>query len=356
MRTPVIIAAVAALASLSCLKNDFVWNSDELIKRPETRTLRSALGLFAPGVWAQYRGDSGENYHPVAALTFYADRALWGTGPSGCHLSNLLLHVAVCVLVWAVTKRLTGSAAAAAGAGLLFAVHPVHIESVNWLKNRSQLTAVALAMGAVAIALPSPRSRVRALWQCLAATVCLGAALLAQEQAVGVAVVIACICWLAGPQPRPGRLACATVVLALAALYVYMRFTVFQFQDKVGIPLDYLPGDTGTRWTTCRNSCRLGSFSVRRLRLRHLCLPWCWALARVLGWRLRLRFGSLPPWLPRRTSCPFWAGRWPSSARTCRRSERVCLWRGHTRGCGPQAGRGRACARGSSSGCWGLGL
>ena len=245
MRTPLLIATVAVLASLSCLNNDFVWNSDELVKRPETRTLGAALSLFSPRVWAAYRGDSGENYHPVAALTFWADHVLWGTESWGCHLSNLLLHVAVCVLAAVVARQLTGSAGAALATGLLFAVHPAHIESVNWLKNRSQLTAVALAMSAISIALLPARPRWRAAGQCVAAAICFVAGLLAQEQAVGAAVIIAYVLWWVKPRRGLGQALCGTFVLALAALYVYLRFTVLQFEDKVGIPLDYLPEDTG---------------------------------------------------------------------------------------------------------------
>ena len=228
------------MASLSCLDNAFVWNSDELIKHSETRSLKSALRLFSPSVWAGYRGDSGENYHPVAALTFWLDHALWGVASWGCHLSNLLLHIATSVLVAVIARHLTGSNLAAMAAGLLFAVHPAHVESVNWLKNRSQLTAILLATGAIGLA-ALPRL---SCWRAMAASACLAAALLAQEQAVGAAVVIAYVCWRNRDANRRASAWTSAIVLAVAAVYVCLRLTELQFKDKVGIPLHYRPERT----------------------------------------------------------------------------------------------------------------
>ena len=243
-RSIVLVAAVAVVASLSCLSNEFVWNSDELIFQPETRTLGSTLELFSLSAWAEYRRDSGENYHPVAALTYWADRAAWGAESWGCHLTNLAMHAAVCALVAAVAWRLSGSAVVSVLAGLVFAVHPAHADTVNWLKNRSQLTAVLLAMAAIALALRPGRGLLARAALSAGVLVSFAAGLLAQEQAVGAGVIIAYLCVRRGSDGRH-RLGLGLSALALAAAYVYMRFTVFQFQDKVGIPLDYRPEDTG---------------------------------------------------------------------------------------------------------------
>lgn len=103
-----------------------------------------------------YRGFSGSNlrwmfstfhlghYQPLSWLTLALDHALWGLDPRGYHLTNLLLHAANAVLVYLLaerTFRLAGAAqtnppgAALLGA-LLFAVHPLRVESVAWATER----------------------------------------------------------------------------------------------------------------------------------------------------------------------------------------------------------------------------
>ena len=100
-------------------------------------------------------GDEGSRmnagyYRPVVNTTFAVEYALFGKGPGGYHLTNVLLHVGVSCGVVAVVSSLSGSALAAVLAGLVFAVHPVHAESVAWISGRTDLLACLFMLWCIA--------------------------------------------------------------------------------------------------------------------------------------------------------------------------------------------------------------
>jgi hypothetical protein len=83
---------------------------------------------------------------PRDPTTFWVEYKLWGPRPFGYHLDNVLLHVLNALLVVAVLRRL--GAPGAWLAGLLFALHPVHVESVAWVSERKNVLSAALYLGA----------------------------------------------------------------------------------------------------------------------------------------------------------------------------------------------------------------
>lgn len=78
-------------------------------------------------------------YRPLHRVSIFLDYALWGANCFGYHLTNLLLHVCASVLVGLVAWRLTAERTTGLGCGLLFAVHPVHVEAVSWVGARADL-------------------------------------------------------------------------------------------------------------------------------------------------------------------------------------------------------------------------
>ena len=87
------------------------------------------------------------HYHPLTWVTVGADSLVWGLDPFGFHLTSLLLHAAAAVAFLQVARRLLGAASpgrlgapalriGAVAAALLFAVHPLRVESVVWLSER----------------------------------------------------------------------------------------------------------------------------------------------------------------------------------------------------------------------------
>src|SRR5438093_9915984 len=85
--------------------------------------------------WAFSTGRMG-NYNPLVWLSLMLDRQLWGPGPLGFHLTNLALHAADVLLLFAVLRSITGATWRSALVAAVFAVHPLRVESVAWISER----------------------------------------------------------------------------------------------------------------------------------------------------------------------------------------------------------------------------
>jgi tetratricopeptide (TPR) repeat protein len=97
-------------------------------------------GLTAAGIrFAFLTIDYPSYWHPGTWLSHMIDCQLFGLNPGGHHLTNLLLHITNTLLVFAVFRRLTGALWRSAILAVLFAVHPLRIESVAWVAERKDL-------------------------------------------------------------------------------------------------------------------------------------------------------------------------------------------------------------------------
>jgi hypothetical protein len=88
--------------------------------------------------WAFTTADTG-TWHPLTWLSHMAVVTLAGLDPAAHHLANVALHVANAVLLLLVLERATGALAPSALAALLFAIHPLHVESVAWVAERKDV-------------------------------------------------------------------------------------------------------------------------------------------------------------------------------------------------------------------------
>ncbi len=141
-RRPEIAAAVVALTALATyimtLGYEFVFDDHSVIPVGwQLGTVDSLEVLLAP-----VRADTIvlPYYRPMTAFSYWLDGLLWQGNPGGFHLTNVLLHAGVSVLVLKVAQRLLPNGLAALLAGLLFAVHPIHVEAVAWVQGRESLS------------------------------------------------------------------------------------------------------------------------------------------------------------------------------------------------------------------------
>src|SRR5262245_11745467 len=96
-------------------------------------------GLTAAGVRDVFTMFRTGNWHPLTWLSLMADRQLFGMKPGAFHLTNLALHVAGTLLLFAALVHMTDAPWRSGLVAALFALHPVHVESVAWVAERKDV-------------------------------------------------------------------------------------------------------------------------------------------------------------------------------------------------------------------------
>ena len=122
-----ILAIVTILAYQPAWNGGFLWDDDAHIA---TAQLRSLDGLRR--IWFEPR--TTQQYYPLLYTSSWLQERLWRDSPTGYHLVNLLLHIGCVVLVLKVLRflRIPGAELAT----IIFALHPVNVETVAWITER----------------------------------------------------------------------------------------------------------------------------------------------------------------------------------------------------------------------------
>ncbi len=135
---PALAALVAFLVFLPSLRSGFVsWDDPMFLLEP------TGWRGFGPAQWAwAFRSTVGTIWQPLAYLTYGLDFTFWGLDPRGYHLTNIVLHSVCAALVALIGLELFGkeegekAVLPALFAALIFAVHPLRVESVSWITER----------------------------------------------------------------------------------------------------------------------------------------------------------------------------------------------------------------------------
>ena len=110
---------------------DFVWDDDDYVTN--NTTLRTLDGLRR--IWFELGATS--QYYPLTHTSFWVEYHVWRLNPSGYHVVNVSLHAANAILILLVLRKLQVQGAWLAA--IIFALHPVHVESVAWVTERKNL-------------------------------------------------------------------------------------------------------------------------------------------------------------------------------------------------------------------------
>ena len=144
----ILVVLAALLLYAPTLGYEFVWDDRALIL--DDMRIRSFDGLLR--VWGSDFFQSSDDatlygyYRPFITLSYALDLAIWRTRPFGFHLTNILMHGAISGCLVLLAKRIGIRPIAALCAGLLFAVHPMHTETVTWISGRTDLIATLAAL------------------------------------------------------------------------------------------------------------------------------------------------------------------------------------------------------------------
>jgi len=145
----VLAGAVGVLLFLNSLANGFAFDDNPIIRDNEAiQSLGTLPGALVAPYWPGEHGQSLALWRPVVTGLYGLEWNLWGGVPVGYHLLNVLLHAAVTVLVVLLLAELMPVAAAFV-AGLVFAVHPVHVEAVSNVVGRAEVLSALFFLGAL---------------------------------------------------------------------------------------------------------------------------------------------------------------------------------------------------------------
>ena len=105
-----------------------------------------AAGLSPDSVLWAFTHTVGGNWHPLTVISHMLDCQLYGLKPAGHHFTNVLLHTIAVILLFLVLRRMTGTLWQSAFVAALFAIHPLHVESVAWISERKDLLSAVFFM------------------------------------------------------------------------------------------------------------------------------------------------------------------------------------------------------------------
>ena len=134
-----ILAVITILAYQPAWHGGLVWDDQANITTPE---LRSLDGLRR--IWFVPR--TTQQYYPLLYSSYWLQQRLWGDSPTSYHLVNLLLHIGCAVLVLKILRflRIPGAELAT----IIFALHPVNVETVAWIAERKNTLSGLLGLAA----------------------------------------------------------------------------------------------------------------------------------------------------------------------------------------------------------------
>ncbi|MGH9869797.1 MAG: tetratricopeptide repeat protein [Candidatus Polarisedimenticolia bacterium] len=224
------LVLATVVAYLPALGGGYVWDDDVHVTHNDA--LRSMEGLRA--IW--FQPGATPQYYPLTFTSFWLEQRIWGLHPAGSHLVNVLLHAVTALLVGLTLRRLRVPGAWLAAA--VFALHPVHAESVAWITERKNVLSGLFYLGSLLAFLrfvplePEQDSRRRRwLWYAVS-LVLFVAALTAKTVTCSLPAVLVLLVWWKRPG-LVGRSLPALVPFAAAGILLGLH-TVWVERHHIG--------------------------------------------------------------------------------------------------------------------------
>ena len=181
----VLVVLVCLVAYVPAIRSGFVWDDDAM--------LTENIVLKEHGLYRSWFSADQPNYWPMTWTSYRLEHKFWKLNPAGYHITNILIHTACALLIWRILVQLNVPAAFAAA--LIFAVHPVNVESVAWIAQRKTVLAMLFFLLSLFYYLRFDQTGKRVFYV-LSVTLFI-LAMLSKGSVVGLPVVILlCIWWL----------------------------------------------------------------------------------------------------------------------------------------------------------------
>jgi protein O-mannosyl-transferase len=198
------LALTVFLVYLPAWHGGVLWDDEKHITAP---ALRSWQGLCR--IWCDLKAT--QQYYPLLHSAFWLEAQFWGDDTLGYHLVNILLHVVAAILVAIVLRRLAVPGAYLAAA--IFALHPVHVESVAWITELKNTLSAVFYLSAALVYLHFDWSRKKSTYAAALGLFVLG--LLSKTVTATLPAALLVIFWW-----KRGRLSWRRDVLPLVPFFV----------------------------------------------------------------------------------------------------------------------------------------
>ena len=128
-----LIIVVVSIAYAPSLSGGFLFDDDVLLTGSQLIKIPGGLSR----IWSS---QEVLDFWPATNTTFWLEWRLWNMHPAGYHVTNVILHIIEALMVWLILRKL--SIPGAFLAALIFALHPVNVESAAWIASRKNLMAM----------------------------------------------------------------------------------------------------------------------------------------------------------------------------------------------------------------------
>lgn len=226
---PFFVLLVTAAVFLPALNFGFVCDDSQQIVLNQARfTWHAIPSYFTTDVWSYILLVRSNYYRPIFMIWLMLNYQLFGLNTFLWHAGALLAHLAATFLVYLLALRLTGKRLAAGAAALLFGVHPVHVEAVDWLSGSTETVFATLALGTILCHLQrrDPSSARSRLWRA-AEFVLFTLAMFAKETAIVLPVLL--LAWELLLPAAPSASARNRVRVAIASILPHLYIVSVYF-------------------------------------------------------------------------------------------------------------------------------
>jgi len=227
---PALVCGVTFLTYVTTLWFHFNYDDNpQILENPAVHSWRYFTSYFSGHVWSVTRPNvAGSFYRPLFLVWLRLNYGLFGAHAMGWHLTTIGVHVAATYMVYLLAQRLMREPAAAI-AGLIFGVHPVHVEVATWISAVSDSLMTVFFIAAV-LCFANSRERQKPAWMALS-LLCYALALLTKEPAATLPfVIVAYACFYpedSSPRWRTG-LQDAAPYVAITVAYIVARATALR--------------------------------------------------------------------------------------------------------------------------------
>ncbi len=145
-----LLVAITWLVFGQTIGHDFVNFDDHVYVYDNPLISR---GLTFDGLVGAFSHSHARNWHPLTTISHMLDCQLYGLKAGGHHFTNVVLHSVGVLLLFALLRKMSGMLWRSAFVAALFAIHPLHVESVAWIAERKGHRSGAMAWSACSLPL-----------------------------------------------------------------------------------------------------------------------------------------------------------------------------------------------------------